>query len=423
VLEEIHRAEWARLVAALARRFGDLDIAEEAAAEAFAAAVEHWTDGPPPNPGGWLMTTAVRRALDRLRREKRRREKYLELGREAGVVGFGHDDPGADALIDDPDALADDPDALADAGAPIDDDRLRLIFTCCHPALSRDARLALTLRLVGGLTVEEIARGLLSTEVAIGQRITRAKAKIAAAHIPYRVPSSAELPERVDTVLSVLYLVFNEGYLPGGSDPLRVDLTSEALRLTRLLSALLPDDGEVTGLLALMLMTEARRTSRISSSGELVTLAEQDRGGWDRALISEGHTLVRERIATGEPPGRFQLQAAISAVHTYAPDIRDTDWPQLSVLYAQLCALDRSPVVALNRAVVTAELDGPAVALAAVDGLQLVDYHAWHATRADLLRRLGRSAEAAGAYDAAIALAVNSAERRHLQRRRDSLAR
>jgi RNA polymerase sigma-70 factor (ECF subfamily) len=403
-LEDVHRAEWARLVAALTRRFGDLDIAEDAAAEAFALAVQHWRQGPPPNPGGWLMTTATRRAIDRLRRERRRQEKYALLDPDT------HTEPEPAMDSDD-----------LDPSAMIDDDRLRLIFTCCHPALAREARLALTLRMVGGLTVEEIARGLLVSEAAIGQRITRAKAKIAAAHIPFRIPSD-DLPARTDTVLTVLYLIFNEGYLPGGEDPLRPDLTLEALRLARLLTALLPADGEVSGLLALMLMTEARRSSRVSDAGELVTLENQDRAGWDQALISEGHALVRARIATGQAPGRFQLQAAISAVHTYAARAQDTDWAQIDTLYAQLCALDPSPVVALNRAVVTAELDGPAVALAAVDALDLSDYHAWHATRAELLVRLGRDGEASGAYDAAIRLAVNPAEQRHLQRRRDSLA-
>jgi RNA polymerase sigma-70 factor (ECF subfamily) len=407
VLEEIHRAEWARLVAALARRFGDLDVAEEAAAEAFAIAVENWTDTPPPNPGGWLMTTATRRAIDRLRREKRRTEKYQELGvteeSVAGDIGHEHDDPGADALID--------------------DDRLRLIFTCCHPALSRDAQLALTLRLVGGLTVEQIARGLLLGEAAVGQRITRAKAKIANAHIPYRVPAVEDLPERVDAVLTVLYLIFNEGYLPGGEESLRPDLSGEALRLGRLLAALLPDDGEVTGLLALMVMSEARRSERISADGALVVLADQDRSRWNAELIAEGHGLVRERIATGEAPGRFQLQAAISAVHTHAASVEGTDWAQLAVIYDQLRALDPNPVVALNRAVVTAELDGPAIALADVDALELFEYHAWHVTRAELLTRLGRDAEAVSAYDAAISLSTNLAERRYLTTRRSTLTR
>ena len=406
MLEEIHRREWARLVAALTRRFGDLDVAEEATADAFAAAVEHWRAGLPPNPGGWLMTTANRRAIDRLRRERRLREKYVLLEAEGAVTDceFG------------------DSDGPLPADPSIPDERLALIFTCCHPALSRDAQLALTLRLLGGLSVAQIARGLLSSEAAIGQRITRAKAKIAAARIPFRVPATRELPGRLDTVLTVLYLIYNEGYLPGGADPPDPQLTGEAVRLTRLLAALLPAEGEVVGLLALMLLSEARRASRISAAGELVTLADQDRGGWDRALIAEGHALVRARIASGRPPGRFQLQAAIQAVHTSARDLRDTDWAQIDRLYEQLCVVDPSPVVALNRAVVSAELDGPAVALAAVDTLSLEGYSPWHVTRAELLVRLGRSAEARVAYEQALSLVVNPAERAHLERRRDRLA-
>lgn len=404
-LGEIHRKEWAKLVASLARRFG-LDIAEEAASEAFLAAVEHWREAPPPNPGGWLMTTASRKAIDRVRRESLRERKYAA----AVMIGTVNsaEDPMTDVLEEDDDR-------------PVQDDRLRLMFTCCHPALSSDAQVALTLRLVGGLTVAQIARGLLQSEATIGQRITRAKSKVASAHIPYRIPESTDLRERVDAVLSVLYLVFNEGYLPGGDEALRPDLTSEAIRLTGLLCDLLPDDHEASGLRALMLLTDARRSSRISADGELVTLAEQDRGRWDRALIDEGHAIVRDLIASGSPPGRYQLEAAISAVHMYARDIRDTDWEQLSRLYDHLFAVNPSPVVALNRAVVQAELDGPAVALAEIERLDLSDYHAWHATRADLLRRLGRSAEARSAYDTAIGLAVNSAEMRYLRRRRAGL--
>jgi RNA polymerase sigma-70 factor, ECF subfamily len=408
MLEDIHRTEWARLVASLARRFGDLEIAEEAASEAFLAAVEHWGTVPPPNPGGWLMTTATRRAIDRLRRESRREDKYAA----ALVIGTAHtaDDPAPEEQgeIDPTGALA--------------DDRLRLIFICCHPALAPEAQVALTLRLVGGLTVEQIARGLLKSEAAVGQRITRAKAKVASARIPYRIPDDEALPERLASVLAVLYLVFNEGYLPIGDEPLRPDLTAEAIRLTRLLCELLPRASEATGLLALMLLTEARRPSRVSTDGVLVTLADQDRGSWDRELIGEGHTLVRDLIAAGEPPGRYQLEAAINAVHTYAPDIRDTDWGQLSTLYDQLFALNPSPVVALNRAIVRAELDGAAVALAEVNRLDLAGYHPWHVTRAELLRRLGRSAEARSAYDSAIELTTNGAEALHLERRRASLA-
>ena len=281
---QAHHEEWARVVASLTRRFGDLDIAEEAAAEAFAAAVERWpADGVPPNPGAWLTTTANRKAIDRIRRENKRDDKQKE----------------AQLLYDD------DPPEASDA---IDDERLRLIFTCCHPALAMETRVALTLRMVAGLTVPEIARAFLVQEAAMGQRITRAKAKIKAARIPYRVPSAEDLPARVAGVLAVLFLVFNEGYLATGpdTDPVRHDLTAEAIRLTRLIRALLPDDGEVAGLLALMLLTEARRTARVSASGELVTLAEQDRGTWDVALIAEGHRLVRQRLAAGVAPGRCQ---------------------------------------------------------------------------------------------------------------------
>jgi RNA polymerase sigma-70 factor (ECF subfamily) len=313
--------------------------------------------------------------------------------------------------------------------AHIEDDELRLIFTCCHPALAIEARIALTLRMVGGLTVPEIAHAFLAQETTIGQRITRAKGKIKAARIPYRVPSTEDLPARVSGVLAVLFLVFNEGYL--SSDPqkeaVRSDLTLEAIRLTRLLRALMPTDGEVTGLLALMLLIDARRAARVSGSGELVTLDEQDRGAWDAALIAEGHALVRERIAavaTGQAhPGRYQILAAVNAVHTSARDTRDTDWSQVVALYDQLVRIDPSPVVALNRAVALAELDGPQVALSLVDRLDLDGYHAYHATRAELLRRLGRSAQARAAYERAIALAGNTAEVAYLTRRRDQLGR
>ena len=400
-ITQTHRDEWARVVAALTRRFGDLDIAEEAAAEAFAKAVERWpTNGLPPNPGAWLTTTATHTAIDRIRRENKRDDKQ----KEARVL-FDVDPPGP-------------------VGA-IDDDRLRLIFTCCHPALAMETRVALTLRMVGGLTVPEIARAFLVQESAMGRRITRAKEKIRAARIPYQVPSAEDLPARVSGVLAVLFLVFNEGYLATGSgtDPVRHELTAEAIRLTRLIRALLPDDGEVAGLLALMLLTEARRPARVSASGELITLDEQDRGAWDAALVAEGHQLVRECLAAGVPPGRYQILAAINAVHTSASDIRDTDWSQVVALYDQLVRLDPSPVVSLNRAIAIGELDGPQVALAAVDLLEdkLTGYHAYHATRADLLRRLGRSEESRAAYDKAIELAGNTAETAYLTRRRDQL--
>jgi RNA polymerase sigma-70 factor (ECF subfamily) len=404
-ITRIHHEEWARVVAGLARRFGDLDIAEDAAAEAFATAAERWPrDGLPPNPGGWLTTTATRKGIDRLRRESQRDAKH-----QAAQMAFD--------------------DTPHEPTGPVEDDRLRLVFTCCHPALAVEARVALTLRLLGGLTVSEISRAFLVQETTMAQRITRAKAKIKAARIPYRVPSAGDIRERLAGVLAVVYLVFNEGYLAGeGDDPVRADLTDEAIRLGRLLRDLLPDDGEVAGLLALMLLTDARRSARVSRAGELVTLDEQDRGAWDRALIAEGRALVDERIravaAGGEQPGRYQLQAAISAVHTDALSARDTDWSTIVALYGRLVVLDPSPIVRLNRAVAVAEVDGAEVALAEVDRLaEVLDgYHAFHATRADLLRRLGRSGESRTAYDRAIALAGNAAERAYLTRRRDQLA-
>jgi RNA polymerase sigma-70 factor (ECF subfamily) len=398
VITRVHREEWARVVANLARRFGDLDIAEEMAAEAFAAAVERWpVDGVPPIPGAWLTTTAQRKAIDRIRREARREEKHRQ----------------ALMLFDTPEPL----------GA-IDDDRLRLVFTCCHPVLPMEARVALTLRMVGGLTVPEIARAFLVHETAMSRRITRAKAKLKTAKIPYAVPFQEDLPTRLGGVLAVVYLIFNEGYLSSdpGKEALRGDLTAEAIRLTRLLRGLMPGDGEVEGLLALMLLTEARRPARVSAGGELVTLGEQDRGAWDRELIAEGQALVRARLASGEALGRYQILAAINAVHTDAPDMRDTDWSQIVALYDRLLRLDPSPIVRLNRAIAVAELDGPHVALAQVDGLPLEGYHAFHATRADLLRRLGRSTQSRAAYDRAIELAGNTAETAYLKRRRDQLA-
>lgn len=394
------------MVASLARRFADLDLAEEMAAEAFATAAERWpSDGVPPNPGAWITTTANRKAIDRLRREAQRDAKH----REALML---HDDTPAEPV-----------------GA-VDDDRLRLLFICCHPALAMEARVALTLRMVGGLTVDEIARAFLVGEAAMSRRITRAKDKIRTARIPYRMPQAQDLPARLDSVLAVLYLVFNEGYLATGdaSQPIRRDLTSDAIRLTRLTRSLLPREGEIAGLLALMLLTEARAATRLSESGELVRLDEQDRGSWDRAMIDEGTELVRERLDVvargGGAPGRYQILAAINAVHTSVPDARDTDWSQIVELYDQLSLIDPNPIVALNRAIALAELDGPSVGLGAVDRLadDLDGYHALHAARADLLRRLGRSGEAREAYDRAIDLAGNSAEVAHLERRRGQLA-
>jgi RNA polymerase sigma-70 factor (ECF subfamily) len=389
------------VVAGLARRFGDLDVAEEAAAEAFATALKRWpVDGIPANPGAWLTTTAKRKAIDRIRRENIRDNKQKE----------------AQMLSDN---------GPTDPVGAIDDDQLRLMFTCCHPALATQSRVALTLRMVGGLTLPEIARAFLVQETTMAQRITRAKAKIKAARIPYRVPSAEDLPARVSGVLAVLFLIFNEGYLATGKgiDPVRRNLTAEAIRLTRLISGLLPKNDEVTGLLALMLLTEARSVARVSSRGELVTLDQQDRGAWDEALITEGLRLVGERLTAVIAPGRYQILAAITAVHTSAPDIRDTDWSQVIALYDRLILLDPSPIVALNRAIAVAELDGPEVALATVDRLEdtLVGYHAFHATRAELLRRMGRNQESRVAYDTAIELAGNTAETAHLTRRRDQL--
>jgi RNA polymerase sigma-70 factor (ECF subfamily) len=399
-ITQAQHEEWARMVAALTRRFGDLDIAEEAAAEAFATAVERWpADGVPPNPGAWLITTANRKAIDRIRRESKRDDKQ----KEAHLL---HDSPIEPALA-------------------IEDERLRLIFTCCHPALAMETRVALTLRLVGGLTMPEIARAFLVQEDAMGQRITRAKAKIKAARMPYRVPSADELPSRVSGVLAVLFLIFNEGYLATGpdTDPVRHDLTAEAIRLTRSIRELMPEDGEVAGLLALMLLTEARGAVRVSATGELTTLDQQDREAWDAALLAEGHGLVRQRLASGRAPGRYQLLAAISAVHTSARHVSNTDWSQVVALYDQLARLDPSPIVGLNRAIAVAELDGLEVGLSAVDRLEakLSGYHAYHATRADLLRRLGRRQQARAAYDRAIELATNTAELAYLTRRRDQL--
>lgn len=396
-LTRAHREEWARVVATLAKRFGSLDLAEESAAEAFATAAERWpADGIPPNPGAWLTTTATRKAIDRIRRESTRDARH----REAHLVYDTQPEP---------------------VGA-VDDDRLRLIFTCCHPALAMEARIALTLRMVGGLSVPEIARAFLVQDTTMGARITRAKAKIAAANIPYRLPTAEDLPHRVSGVLTVLFLIFNEGYLASGPDtaPVRRDLTREAIRLTRLLHELLPDDGEVTGLLALMLLSEARSDARVSSTGELVPLGEQDRGLWDASLIAEGHALVRERLASGEPPGRYQLLAAINAVHT---DRDAPDWAQIVALYDQLAVLDPSPIVRLNRAVAVGERDGPEAGLALLDDLapQLSGYHPFHAARALLLVRLGREVDARAAYEAALALTDNAAETAYLTRQRERL--
>jgi RNA polymerase sigma-70 factor (ECF subfamily) len=401
-VERVFRQEYGRLIASLVRRFGDIDIAQEAAGESLVAALEKWPEsGVPPNPGGWLTITAGNRAIDRIRRERQRHAKH-QAAFMFSALSSAHDD------------------TLHEPTGPVDDDRLRLLFTCCHPALAPQARIALTLRLLGGLTVAEIAQAFLVPETTMAQRITRAKKKIAAANVPYRVPEAADLPERLGGVLAVLFLVFNEGYLStGDGDPVRAELTGEALRLTRVLRQLLPEEPEVAGLLALVLLTEARREARVCN-GQLVPLGEQDRAGWDHALIAEGHDLVRECLAINRP-GRYQILAAINAVHTDAPTAADTDWSQVVALYDQLTRLDPSPIIALNRAVAVAQLDGPKVALTLVDRLPLTGYHAWHAARADLLRRLGRTTEAKESYDAAIAATQNSAERAYLSRKRGEL--
>ncbi|RYJ06666.1 MAG: RNA polymerase sigma factor [Actinomycetales bacterium] len=391
--EQVFRAEHGRVVATLARRFGDLDLAEDATSEALVVALEKWPEeGLPPNPGAWLTTVGARKALDRLRREAKRDGKQQE------AVTMVDDSPPDDLGV-------------------VEDDRLRLVFTCCHPALAPENRVALTLRMLGGLTVAEIARAFLVPETTMAQRITRSKAKIKQAKIPYRVPREADLPARVGGVLAVLYLVFNEGYLATSedTDPIRGELCDEAVRLTRLVVQLMPDEPEALGLLALMLLIDARREAR-ERDGVLVTLDQQDRRLWDAERIDEGHALVRRCLQVGRP-GPYQLQAAIQAVHDDALEFPDTQWDQVVALYDQLLAVAPSPIVVMNRAVAVAELDGPEVGLALVEGLDLDGYHAWHATRADLLRRLGRSDEARDAYLRAAELTQNAAERAWLRAR------
>jgi RNA polymerase sigma factor (sigma-70 family) len=391
-IDGVYRAEYGRCVATLVRLLGDISLAEEAVQDAFAVALEKW-DTLPPNPGAWIVTTARNRAIDRLRRESTREARH------------------AQAL------LLHQPDEPQEVG-PVQDDQLRLIFTCCHPALAPDARTALTLRLLGGLEVPEIARAYLMPEATIAQRIVRAKKKIRDTGIPYRVPAAEDLPDRLPPVLTVLYLMFNEGYAATSGSLIRTDLCAEAIRLARELAALMPDEPEVVGVLALLLLTEARRPARTGPAGELVLLPDQDRSLWNRALIAEGHDLVR-RCLRRNRPGPYQIQAAINAVHT---DGAATDWQQVLALYDQLQGLAPTPVVALNRAVAVAEVHGPALALAALEHLQLPGYHLLPATRADLLVRLGRVHEAAAAYDEAIALAGNETERAFLLARRAGLS-
>ena len=391
------RAEYGRAVAVLTRIFGDIDVAEDAVADAFAVAVERWpTDGLPPSPAGWIITTARRRAIDRLRREASRADRRVQA------------------------ALLHAADEKAEEG-PVEDERLRLIFTCCHPALGRAAQVALTLRLLGGLTTAEIARAFMVPEPTMAQRLVRAKGKIRDAKVPYRVPAVTHLRERLQSVLAVVYLVFNEGHTASSGPALvRSDLCAEAIRLGRQLAELMPYEPEVLGLLALMLLVESRRVARTNAAGGLVPLAEHDRSCWDRALIAEGQAIVRECLRRNDP-GPYQVQAAIDAVHNEARSAADTDWPQIVQLYDQLLVLDPSPVVALNRAVAVAEVHGPQEALALVEALELPGYHIFHAIRADLLRRLGRGAEAASAYERAIELTENLVEKEFLRVRRQTL--